>query len=102
MAVSANSMRALELEWLFRIVLGWAKKDYDRRWATPGRGMTLDQLASAAEVVLGGSVGEVSVPTALPVAETSSSMNGAWWVHVHHRWSSIHVPVNTPARNTSV
>lgn len=97
-------MRALELEWLFRIVLSWAEKNCDQIWATPGRGVTLDQLASVAEVALGEAVGEASVPTVLPVAETSSSLKGAWWVHlyVHHRWSSIHMPVNTPARNTSV
>lgn len=35
--------------------------DHDWIWAIPGRGMTLDQVASAAETVLGGADGELFV-----------------------------------------
>lgn len=50
---------------------------HDWIWATSRRGMTLDQVASADEAVLGGDDGEAFVAIGLPVAETSLSLKGA-------------------------
>lgn len=49
--------------------------DHDWIWATPERGMILDQVASAAETVLGGADDELFV---FLVAETSPSLKGTW------------------------
>lgn len=76
MVVSDDSMGALELEWPFSVSQSWAEMNHDWIWATPGTGMTLDQVASVAETVLGGADGELFV---VLVAETSPSLKGAWW-----------------------
>lgn len=61
---------------------GYPEMDYDWIRAALGRGMTLDQVTSVAEAVLGGADGEAFMPIAFLVAETSPSLKGAWWVHL--------------------
>lgn len=89
MAVSDDSVGTLELEWPFSVAQSWAEMDHDWIWATPGRGLTLDQVSSAAE--------ELMVNYLCSCGWDKSFIEGGLvghlYVHCRYRWYSILVPI---------
>ena len=103
MAVLADAIKALEIEWPFRVAPGGGEMDQQLDVSRPRECVTLGKTTSVAEAVLWGADGKGFGPTTFSVTETSPSLQGACWAHlyVHHRWCSIHVSI-TPVRNTLV